>query len=63
MALGILVLLVSLLLPRLKSLPEGVYSGTCAAVLGVGTVVLTVRGWRTANRLLRERRNRDRDPA
>jgi uncharacterized membrane protein len=55
MALGILVLLVSLLLPRLH-LPEEVYAGVCAAVLGLGALVLTVRGWRTANRLLRERR-------
>jgi uncharacterized membrane protein len=56
MALGALVVLVGLVLPRVAELPEGVYAGVCAAILGLGSLVLTVRGWRLANRLLRARR-------
>lgn len=56
MALGTLVLVVALALPRVAELPASVYSGVCAGVLGLGAVVMTVRGWRLANRLLRERR-------
>jgi uncharacterized membrane protein len=55
LVLGIVVMLVSLLLPRLFSLPEPIYGGVCAALLGVGALMMTVRGWRAANRLLRER--------
>jgi uncharacterized membrane protein len=57
MALGIVVLLVSLLLPLVVNLPEAAYRGVCAALLGGGALVMTVRGWRAANRLLRERRS------
>ena len=56
MALGIVLLLVSLLLPRLVGLTQATYGGVCAGLLGVGAVLMTVRGWRAANRLLRERR-------
>jgi hypothetical protein len=56
MALGALVALVGLVLPRVVELPEAVYAGVCAAILGLGSLVLTVRGWRLANRLLRDRR-------
>ena len=56
MALGTLVLVVALALPRVAELRDSVYSGVCAGVLGLGAVVMTVRGWRLANRLLRERR-------
>jgi uncharacterized membrane protein len=59
MAVGVLVLLVSLLLPRVRGLPDAAYGGVCAAVLGVGALVMTVRGWRAANRLLRERGPKD----
>jgi len=55
--LGVTVAVVSLLLPRIVPLPEPVYSGICALVLGLGAVVLTVRGWRAANRLQQARRN------
>jgi uncharacterized membrane protein len=55
MVLGVLVLLAALVLPRVSSLPEAAYAGVCAALLGVGALVMTVRGWRAANRLLRER--------
>ncbi len=55
-ALGAVVALVGLILPRLARLPDAVYTGACAAILGVGSFVLAVRSWRLANRLLRERR-------
>ena len=55
--LGITVVAVSLLLPRIMRLPEPVYSGVCAGILGLGAMVLTVRGWRAANRLQQARRN------
>jgi hypothetical protein len=54
MALGVVLTLVALLLPSV-GLPEAAYGGVCAAVLGAGALVMTVRGWRTANRLRRER--------
>lgn len=54
MGLGLAIAVLALVLP-LSGLGGTVYAGTCAAVLGVGTVVLAVRGWRVANRLLRER--------
>jgi SdpI/YfhL protein family len=63
--LGATVAAVGLVLPRVRALPPGLYAGICAGILGLGTLVLTVRGWRVANRLLRERRgqHRDRQPA
>jgi hypothetical protein len=36
-------------------LQESAYAGTCAALLGLGSLLLAVRGWRVANRMLRER--------
>ena len=54
--LGVILAAVSLLLPRLAHLPEVAYVAVCAGVLGVGAMVMTVRGWRAANRLLQERR-------
>jgi hypothetical protein len=56
MALGAALMIVGLGLPRIISLPSGTYSGICAGLLGVGSLILTARGWRLANRLLRERR-------
>jgi uncharacterized membrane protein len=55
--LGVTVAAVSLLLPRIVRLPEPIYSGICAGILGLGAMVLTVRGWRAANRLQQARRN------
>jgi hypothetical protein len=54
MTLGAALTLLALVLPWVVSLPEGVYTGICAAVLGLGSLILSVRGWRAANRLLRE---------
>lgn len=56
MALGSLVLVLALVLPRVAELPSALQALVCAGVLGIGAMVLTVRGWRFANRLLRERR-------
>jgi hypothetical protein len=55
-ALGVVLMLVSLMLPRLVGLSGPAYAGVCAGILAVGSLLLTVRGWRLANRLLRERR-------
>ena len=56
MILGAAIVVVALALPRLPGFPESVYAGVCAGILGVGSLVMTVRGWRLANRLLRARR-------
>lgn len=55
MLLGCALLLVALGLPRLTSLTRAEYTAACAAALVTGSIVLTVRGWRLANRLLRAR--------
>jgi uncharacterized membrane protein len=57
MGLGVVLALVALGLPRLASLPDSAYTLVCAGIVGVGSLLLTVRGWRLANRLLRERRD------
>jgi len=57
MVLGAILVLVSLALPRLGGVSPSMYAGGCAAVVGLGSLVLTVRGWRGANRLLRQRRS------
>lgn len=54
--LGILVFVIALLLPHFTALRRETYIGVCAGILGLGSVLLTVRGWRLANRLLRQRR-------
>jgi len=56
MVLGAVLVAVSLALPRLTRVPPSAYTLVCAGILGVGSLLLTVRGWRLANRLLRERR-------
>ena len=53
--LGVAVAAVSLLLARIVRLPEPLYAGICAGLLAVGAMAMTVRGWRAANRLLRDR--------
>jgi uncharacterized membrane protein len=54
MVLGVIVSIIALGLPHVISLEEGAYAGTCAALVGLGSLVLAVRGWRVANRMLRE---------
>jgi uncharacterized membrane protein len=56
MVLGAVMVVVALALTRVPGLSLSAYAGVCAGILGVGSLVLAVRGWRLANRLLRERR-------
>jgi len=55
-ALGIVVMVVAVVLPFAVRIGESAYALTMAGVLLVGTLATCVRGWRTANRLLEERR-------
>ena len=61
MILGAVILIVALVLANMADLSDSVYSGVCAGLLGVGALILTARGWRTANRMLRQR-HRDTSP-
>jgi uncharacterized membrane protein len=54
MTLGAILTLVALVLPVVRPMPESVYTAICAALLGLGSMVFSVRGWRAANRMLRE---------
>lgn len=56
MAVGALVAAIALVLPHVADLPGDLYTAVCAGVLGVGSLILAVRGWRLANQLLRKRR-------
>jgi uncharacterized membrane protein len=55
-ALGTVVTVIALALPRLAHFRSDTYGAVCAAILGVGSLILAVRGWRLANQLLRKRR-------
>lgn len=55
-ALGVLLLVVFLSLPRVAGLTGPAHVAVCAATLTLGALVTTVRGWRAANRMLRARR-------
>ena len=55
MLLGAVLLLLALGLPRVATISRGAYAVTCTIVLVIGSMISTVRGWRLANRLLRER--------
>ena len=55
-ALGAVVTAVALVLPRVVDFPSVIYVGICAGILGVGSLLLAIRSWRLANRLLRDRR-------
>ena len=55
MAVGAVVALVASALAWMARLPDSTYAGVCAGLLGVGSLVLVVRGWRIAKRLLNER--------
>jgi len=56
MALGVLVVVIASVLPHLAELRSDTYAGVCAGILGTGSLILAVRGWRVANQLLRKRR-------
>lgn len=55
-ALGTVLLVMAVVLPQVTRLRSDIYAGLCGGVLGLGSLVLTVRAWRLANRLLRQRR-------
>jgi len=57
--LGAVVFVVAVALPRTMHVNETAYTVACAGILGVGSLLLAVRGWRAANRLLHERRKTD----
>ena len=48
---------IALVLPYLVHLRSEIYAAILAAVFGLGSLGLAIRGWRLANRLLRNRRN------
>ena len=55
-ALGVLLLVLALTLPTLVGVRGPAFALVEAAVAVVGSLVMTLRGWRLANRLLREQR-------
>jgi hypothetical protein len=55
-ALGTAVTAIALSLPHVFQLRDETYTGVCAGILGIGSLLLAARGWRLANRLVRERR-------
>jgi hypothetical protein len=57
--LGAVVFVVALALPRTMNVTETAYTAACAGILGTGSLLLAIRGWRAANRLLRQRRLTD----
>ena len=54
--LGAVVAAVALILPQLVTLSATQYAALCSGLFAVGSSAVVVRGWRLANRLLRERR-------
>src|SRR2546422_9578340 len=56
MVLGAIVAGVALILTQLATLSAAQYAGLCSGVFVGGSSAMMVRGWRLANRLLRERR-------
>ena len=56
MMLGAVVAGVAFFLPRVATVSAAQYAGLCSGVLAVGSSAMVVRGWRLANRLLREGR-------
>ncbi len=55
-ALGIAVMVIAVVLPVAIHIGESAYALAMAGVLLAGTLATCVRGWRTASRLLEERR-------
>ena len=55
-ALGLLLMALSIGLPVITGLGGSGFAVVAAGVTVVGSVLITIRGWRSANRLLRERR-------
>jgi uncharacterized membrane protein len=55
-ALGVLLLVLAITLPTVAGVRGPAFAIVEAGVAAIGSLVMTVRGWRLANRLLRERR-------
>jgi uncharacterized membrane protein len=60
---GIVLLLVAFLLPRLGLGSSPAYAAVCVGVLAVGSFLATLRGWRLASRLLQQRRSASATPS
>ncbi len=60
MAFGTVATVIALVLPHVARLRTETYAGVCAGVFGLGSLLLALRGWRLANRLLRQRRRKGR---
>jgi uncharacterized membrane protein len=56
MLLGAGLMAICLGLPHLVRLEHTMYTALCGILLAIGSMILTMRSWRLANRLLRERR-------
>ena len=56
MSFGAVVTLIALVLPHVAHVGSQTYAAICAGVFGLGSLILAIRGWRLANRLLRQRR-------
>jgi uncharacterized membrane protein len=55
MGLGVATVLLAILLPLSMRLAESMYAGVCGVFIGIGALIMTFRGWRRANRMLRAR--------
>ena len=56
MSFGAVVTVIALVLPHVVHVRSEIYAAICAGVFGLGSLILALRGWRLANRLLRQRR-------
>ena len=53
---GSVATVIALVLSHVARVRTEIYVLICAVVFGLGSLILAVRGWRLANRLLRQRR-------
>jgi uncharacterized membrane protein len=56
MVFGEVITVISLVLPHITHLRTETYALICAGLFGLGSLLVAIRGWRLANRLLRQRR-------
>jgi hypothetical protein len=54
--LGAVLLVFAFALPAVVEVPDELYTAACALLLLAGSIIMTVRGWRLANRRSRQRR-------
>ena len=57
-ALGVTLVVLAIVLPAVANVRGRAFAVIAASVTAVGSLVMTVRSWRLANRLLRQRRTR-----